>query len=164
VQHTHPEDVARLARFNLVASVQPLHLPEDMDMVNTTLGKRGRWTYAFRDLLDAGTVLALGSDCPVASPNPFLGIQAAVTRQRDDGTPTEGWYPSQRLTVEEAVYGYTMGAAIAAGTENIQGSLSPDKVADLIVLENDIFNIPPLDIGKTQVKMTIFDGEIVFNR
>ena len=162
VQHSTPEDLTRLARFNLVASVQPLHLTEDMDMVDTALGERARYTYAFRDLLNAGTVLALGSDCPVVSPNPFLGIQAAVTRQKNDGTPAEGWYPEQRLTVAESVYGYTMGAAIAAGTENAQGSLTPGKVADLVVLEDDIFEIPPLEIGKTRVKMTIFDGEVVF--
>ncbi len=164
VQHSTPEDLTRLAPFNLVASVQPLHLTEDMDMVNATLGKRGRYAYAFRDLLDAGTVLALGSDCPVVSPNPYFGIQAAVTRQRNDGTPAEGWYPEQRLTVAEAVYGYTMGAAIAAGTENMQGSLTSGKVADLVVLEDDIFEIPPLEIRKTQVKMTIFDGEVIFRK
>ena len=162
VQHSTPEDLTRLARFNLVASVQPLHLTEDMDMVNTALGERARYTYAFRDLLNAGTVLALGSDCPVVSPNPYLGIQAAVTRQRADGTPADGWYPAQRLTVAEAVYGYTMGAAIAAGTENAQGSLTPNKVADLVVLEDDIFEIPLSEIGKTRVKMTVFDGEVIF--
>ena len=164
VQHSHSDDLGRLADLGLVASVQPLHLTEDMDMVDQTLGERGRWAYAFRDLLDAGTVLALGSDCPVVSPNPFLGIQAAVTRQKDDGTPAEGWYPAQRLTVAEAVYGYTMGAAIAAGTENMQGSLTPGKLADLVVLEDDIFEIPPLEIGKMQVKMTVFDGEVVYLR
>ena len=164
VQHSTLEDLPRLAPFNLLASVQPLHLVEDIDMVNKALGERGRYAYAFRDLLDAGTVLALGSDCPVVSPNPFLGIQAAVTRQKDDGTPAGGWYPEQRLTVAEAVYGYTMGAAIAAGTENMQGSLTPGKLADLVVLEDDVFEIPPLKIGKTQVKLTVFDGEIVFQK
>ena len=164
VQHSHPDDLDRLGSLGLVASVQPLHLPEDMDMVDKVLGKRGRWTYAFRDLLNAGTILAFGSDCPVVSPNPFLGIQAAVTRQRADGTPAEGWYPSQCLTVEESVFAYTMGAAIAAGTEEMQGSLSPGKVADLVVLAQDIFEIPPLEIGKTEVEITIFDGEIVYRR
>ena len=162
VQHSHPDDLGRLASLGLVASVQPLHLTEDMYMVDKSLGKRGRWAYAFRDLLDTGTTLAFGSDCPVVSPNPFLGIQAAVTRQRADGTPSEGWYPSQRLTVAESVFAYTMGAAIAAGTENMQGSLSPGKVADLVVLGDDIFEIPPLEIGKTKVKMTVFNGEIVY--
>jgi hypothetical protein len=164
VQHSHPDDLARLAALGLVASVQPLHLTEDMDMVEKAIGKRARWTYAFRDLLDAGTTLAFGSDCPVVSPNPFLGIQAAVTRQRTDGTPAEGWFPSQRLTVEESVFAYTMGAAIAAGTENMQGSLSPGKVADLVVLKDNIFEISPLEIGKTEVEITIFDGEVVFKR
>ncbi|MBT3338262.1 MAG: amidohydrolase [Anaerolineae bacterium] len=164
MQHSHPDDLTRLAPLGLVASVQPLHLPEDMDMVNAALGERARWTYAFRDLLDAGTTLAFGSDCPVVSPNPFLGIQAAVTRQRDDGTPAEGWYPFQRLTVAEAVWGYTMGAAQAIGQDARQGSLSPGKLADLVVLEDDIFTIPALKIGKTKVHMTIFNGDVVYKR
>lgn len=162
VQHSHPDDLGRLGPLDLVASVQPLHLVEDITMIDKACGDRGQWAYAFRDFLDAGTTLALGSDCPVSSPNPFLGIQAAVTRQRADGTPAGGWYPSQRLTVEEAVFGYTMGAAIAAGVEKDQGSLSPGKLADLIVLDQDIFAIPSLEIAKTQVAMTIFDGEIVY--
>lgn len=162
VQHSHPDDLKRLAPLGLAASVQPLHLTEDMLMVDDAIGDRARWTYAFRDLLDAGTVLALGSDCPVVSPNPFWGMQAAVTRQRDDGYPDGGWYPSQRLSAAEAVWGYTMGAAIASGTQAMQGSLSPGKLADVIVLEEDIFQIDPLEIGRTQVKMTIFDGEVVY--
>ncbi|NQU30951.1 MAG: amidohydrolase [Anaerolineae bacterium] len=164
VQHSHPDDLGRLGPLDLVASVQPLHLVEDISMVDKAIGDRGQWTYAFRDLLDAETILAFGSDCPVSSPNPFLGIQAAVTRQRADGTPEGGWYPSQRLTVEEAVYGYTMGAAIAAGVENDQGSLTPGKLADLIVLDQDIFSIPPLEIAKTQVDKTVFNGDVVFDR
>ncbi len=164
VQHSHPDDLDRLASLGLVASVQPLHLTEDMDMVEKALGdERAGYTYAFRDLLSAGTTLAFGSDCPVVSANPFFGIQAAVTRQKNDGTPAEGWFPEQRLTVEESVFAYTMGAAIAAGTENMQGSLSPGKVADLVVLEDDIFEISALEIGKTEVAMTVFDGEIVYH-
>ena len=162
VQHSHPDDLTRLAPLGLVASLQPLHLVEDMDMVDTLMGERGRWTYAFRDLLDAGTVLAFGSDCPVVSPNPFVGIQAAVTRQKPDGIPKDGWYPGQRLTVAESVYAYTMGAAIASGRQERIGSLSPGKLADLVVLDQDIFEIPPMEIGKTKVVMTIFNGEIVY--
>jgi len=162
VQHSHPDDLTRLAPLGLVASVQPLHLVEDMRMVDDLLGERGRWAYAFRDLLDAGTVLAFGSDCPVVSPNPFVGMQAAVTRQTDAGLPLDGWYPSQRLTVAESVYAYTMGAAIASGRQARIGSLSPGKLADLVVLDRDIFEIPPLEIGKTQVVMTIFGGDVVY--
>ena len=161
VQHSHPDDLKRLGPLGLVASVQPVHLADDMSMVDRACGPRARWTYAFRDLLAAGTVLALGSDCPVASPNPFWGIHAAVTRQRRYGTPAGGWYPSQRLSVSEAVWGYTMGCAIASGQDKNQGSLTPGKLADLIVLDWDIFSIPPEQIPDTQVIMTVFDGRIV---
>ncbi len=162
VQHSHPADLKRLAPLGVVASVQPLHATDDSAMVDQACGQRGRWAYAFRDLLNAGTVLALGSDCPVASPNPFWGIHAAVTRQRRDGTPAGGWYPAQRLTVAEAVWGYTMGPAHATGQVARQGSLTPGKLADLIVLDRDIFAIPPAEIADTQVWLTVFDGQIVY--
>jgi predicted amidohydrolase YtcJ len=164
VQHSHPDDLKRLGPLGLVASVQPVHLADDMGMVDRACGRRARWAYAFRDLLDAGTVLALGSDCPVASPNPFWGIHAAVTRQRRDGTPRDGWYPSQRLSVAEAVWGYTMGCALASGQQNIQGSLTPGKLADLVVLDRDLFSIHPEQILDTQVIMTVFDGRIVYSQ
>jgi len=161
VQHSHPDDLRRLAPLGLVASVQPLHLSDDMHMIDKACGSRARWAYAFGDLLDAGTVLAMGSDCPVASPNPFWGIHAAVTRQRRDGTPAGGWYPSQRLSRSEAVWGYTMGPAYASGQGHQQGSLTPGKLADLIVLDRDIFSVSPEQIADTQVVMTVFDGRIV---
>ena len=161
VQHSHPDDLKRLGPLGLVASVQPLHLSDDMNMIDKACGSRARWAYAFRDLLNAGTVLALGSDCPVASPNPFWGIHAAVTRQKRDGKPEGGWYPAQKLSVAEAVWGYTMGAAIAAGQEDMQGSLTPGKLADLVVLDQDIFEVPPEQIHETNVVMTVFDGRIM---
>jgi predicted amidohydrolase YtcJ len=164
VQHSHPDDLKRLGPLGLTASVQPLHLTDDMQMTDKACGSRARWAYAFRDLLDAGTVLALGSDCPVASPNPFWGIHAAVTRQVRDGKPEGGWYPSQKLTVAEAVWGYTMGAAIATGQEASQGSLTPGKLADMIVLDQDIFEIPPEQIHATKVVMTVFNGRVVFQQ
>ena len=162
VQHSHPDDLKRLGPLGLIASVQPLHLSDDMDMIDKACGSRARWAYAFRDLLNAGTVLALGSDCPVASPNPFWGIHAAVTRQKRDGTPKGGWQPSQKLSLAETVWGYTMGAAIASGQENDLGSLTPGKLADLIVLDQDIFVVPPEQIHVTKVVMTIFNGRIVY--
>ena len=161
VQHSHPDDLRRLGPLGLVASVQPLHLTDDMHMIDKACGERGRWAYAFRDLLNAGTVLALGSDCPVASPNPFWGMHAAVTRQRRDNTPEGGWHASQNLSLPEAVWGYSMGAAIATGQQNDLGSLTPGKLADLIVLDQDIFEIPVEQIHETQVKMTVFHGRIV---
>jgi hypothetical protein len=162
VQHSHPADLKRLAPLGLVASVQPIHVTDDMAMIERACGERARWAYAFRDLLDAGTVLALGSDCPVASPNPFWGIHAAVTRQRRDGTPTGGWHPAQRLTVAEAVRGYTLGPAHASGQVARQGSLTPGKLADLVVLGRDIFAIPLEEIADTEVWLTVFDGQIVY--
>jgi predicted amidohydrolase YtcJ len=162
VQHSHSADLKRLAPMGLVASVQPIHATDDIAMVERACGERARWAYAFRDLLDAGTVLALGSDCPVASPNPFWGIHAAVTRRRRDGTPPGGWYPTQRLTVAEAVWGYTMGSAHASGQTAFLGSLSPGKLADLIVLDRDIFDIPAQDISDTRVLLTILGGQVVY--
>jgi len=164
VQHSHPDDLKRLGPLGLVASVQPLHLTDDIAMIDKACGTRARWAYAFRDLLNVGTVLALGSDCPVASPNPFWGIHAAVTRQKRDGKPEGGWYPSQKLSVAEAIWGYTMGAAIATGQQNNLGSLTPGKLADLIILNQDIFEIPPEQIHSTKVVMTVFDGEIIYQQ
>ncbi len=163
-QNIRPEDVARLAQLGVVASVQPLHATDDILTVEQSVGQRGRWVYSFRDLLDAGVILALGSDCPVADPNPLWGIHAAVTRQRRDGTPPGGWHPEQRLTVAEAVWGFTMGPALASGREAELGSITPGKLADLVVLDRDIFAIEPKEIAQAQVVMTVFDGQVVYQR
>lgn len=162
VQNIRPEDVRRLGRLGIVASVQPIHVPDDFPMIEKSVGQRGCWTYPFRDLLAAGVSLAFGSDCPVADPNPLWGIHAAVTRQMRDGSPTGGWYPGQRLSVAEAVWGFTMGATLVCGREAELGSLTPGKLADLVVLDRDIFTIDPMEIAQTQVVMTIFDGQVVY--
>jgi hypothetical protein len=163
VQHSHPDDLRRLGSLGLVASVQPIHMVDDLALVEQTLGDRARWSYAWRTLLDGGAVLALGSDCPVASPNPFWGIHAAVTRQRRDGTPAGGWYPEERLSVAEAVAGYTLGPAYASGQLDRLGSITPGKLADLVVLDQDIFAVPTQEIAATQPVLTIFDGEIAYS-
>ncbi len=162
LQNIRPEDVLRLGRLGVVGSVQPIHVPDDFPMIDRSVGKRGRWSYPFRDLLTAGVTLAFGSDCPVADPNPLLGIHAGVTRQMRDGTPSGGWYPDQRLSVAEAVWGFTMGAAIVSGRQAELGSLNPGKLADLVVLDRDIFTINPMEIAQTQVVMTVFDGKVVY--
>lgn len=162
VQNIRPEDTLRLGRLGVVASMQPSHAPDDYPMIERSIGRRGRWAYPFRDLLAAGVPLAFGSDCPVADPNPMWGIHAAVTRQMRDGTPSGGWYPGQRLSVAEAVWGYTLGAAIASGRQSDAGSISPGKLADLVVLDGDIFEIEPMEIAQTHVAMTIFNGQIVY--
>jgi hypothetical protein len=126
-------------------------------------GDRCAGAYAFRSLLDSGAVLAFGSDSPVEDLNVMKGIHAAVTRRRADGSPSvEGWYPEQRLSVAETVYAYTAGAAFASGEEAIRGALAPGKLADLVVLSQDIFTIDPMAILDTQVVATMFDGEFVY--
>ena len=164
VQMIRPDDVARLARLGVVASVQPIHATDDIPMIEESVGSRGRFAYPFRDMLDAGIVLALGTDCPVADPNPLWNIHAAATRQTRDGMPPGGWYPRQRMTVAEAVWGYTMGTALVSGRETMLGSITPGKLADLIVLDRDIFAIEPMEIAQAQVVMTVFDGRVVYER
>jgi predicted amidohydrolase YtcJ len=162
VQNVRPEDVEKLAGLGVAASVQPIHALDDLDLIEATVGERGRFAYVFRDLLDSGILLALGSDCPVGDPNPFLGIHAAVNRRRMDGTPEGGWYPQQRMTIEEAVWGYTMGPALVCGQQGEQGSLTPGKLGDLVVLDRDIFELDPMEIGAVRPVMTVFGGEIVY--
>ncbi len=165
VQLLHPDDVPRLARMDVIASMQPIHATSDMVMAERYWGRRCDMAYAWRSLLDGGARLAFGSDCPVETLDPLAGIHAAVTRRRADGSPgPDGWIPAQRLTVFQAVHAYTLGAAYASGEAHLKGSLSPGKLADLVVLSRDIFRIPPMEILDTSVDMTIFDGEPVYER
>ncbi len=164
VQMIRPEDVERLAQLEVVASVQPIHATDDIPMIEASVGARGRFAYPFRDLLDAGVTLAFGSDCPVADPNPLQGIHAAVTRQRLSGDPPGGWYPEQRLSVAEAVWGFTMGPAVVSGQEANLGSITPGKLADCVVLDRDIFELEktaPMEIAQAKATLTVFDGRVV---
>lgn len=161
VQVIHPDDLERLSRYGIVASMQSVHLQSDWRTADRVWGRRARNAYAFRSLLDQGTRLALGSDAPVAPLNPMLGIFAAVTRQDQQREPAGGWYPEEAISVAEAVHGYTMGPAYAAGKDHVQGSISPGKWADVIVLDRDIFEVPAAEIADTQIELTIFDGRVV---
>jgi hypothetical protein len=161
-QIMRPVDVERLARLDVVASMQPIHATDDIPLSETSLGPRGRFAYPFRDMLNAGVQLAFGSDAPVADPNPLWGIHAAVTRRQRDGEPEGGWYPDQRLTVAEAVWAFTMGPALVSGQEEDLGSIERGKLADLVVLERDIFAIDPMEIHQVGVAMTVFDGRVVY--
>lgn len=164
VQVIHPDDLPRLKQHGVVASVQPVHLISDWSPANRVWGDRSRYAYAFRSLLDHGAWLAMGSDAPVAPLNPMLGIYAAVTRQDDRGEPEAGWYPEERLSVAEAIHGYTMGPAYTAGKQHLQGSITPGKWADMIVLNQNLFEIPPAEIARAEVELTVFDGQVVFRR
>ena len=122
VQVLHPDDLPRLARLGVVASMQPIHATSDRYMADRLWGERCRYAYAWRSLLDSGAVLAFGSDCPVETLEPLQGIYAAVARKRADEPESQPWYPEQRITVDEAVRAYTWGAAYACGQEKSSGS------------------------------------------
>jgi predicted amidohydrolase YtcJ len=164
VQMIRTEDVPRLAKLKLLACVQPHNLVLDMNMIDECVGSRGKYTYAFRDLLDAGIQMCLSSDAPVCDPSPLVNIHAAVTRCRPNGTPAGGWYPRQKISVEEAVRGYTLMPAIAGGAGDRLGSITAGKHADMIVLDRNLYTIDPMEIIHTQVDMTILNGRIVYQR
>lgn len=143
VQLVHPDDAARLAKLDVIASMQPIHATSDMEMASRYWGSRSETSYAWNLQLEHGAHLAFGSDAPVESPNPFLGLHAAVTRCRPNGRPgPAGWIPAQRVTLEQALNAYTLGAAYAAGWEDRIGRLKPGSYADLIVLDRDPFALP----------------------
>jgi predicted amidohydrolase YtcJ len=163
VQLLHPDDVPRLVQLGVVASMQPIHATSDMEMAERYWGRRCDLAYAWRSVLGSGAHLAFGSDCPVETLDPLAGIHAAVTRRRAGGSPgPAGWIPAQRLSVAEAVHAYTLGAAYASGEMRLKGSLVPGKLADLVVLSHDIFQIDPMEILETRVEMTVLDGRIVY--
>jgi len=164
VQMLRPEDLERLAGLGVTASVQPLHLVDDMAMMDQAVGPGAENAYRFRQMLEAGIPLCFGSDSPVSHPNPLWGIQAAVLRRDRRGRPAGGWYPGQCITLEQAVGAYTTAPARATGREAELGSLAPGKLADLVALERDIFSIPPQEITSTRVDLTVFQGRIVHLR
>ena len=164
-QILHPHDIPRFAELGVIASPQPIHCVEDMVMARDFWGERCAGAYAWRSLLDSGAHMAFSSDAPVSTPDVMRGIHAAITRRRLDGYPDpDGWYPEQRVTVQEAVYAYTMEAAYAGGEEDLKGSLSPGKLADLTVLSQDIFSISADALLETDVTMTMVGGEVVYQK
>ncbi|MEW6085270.1 MAG: amidohydrolase [Chloroflexota bacterium] len=163
VQVIHPDDAPRLGKLNVIASMQPIHATSDMLMADQFWGERARLSYAWKTQLDFGAPLALGSDAPVESPNPFWGLHAAVTRRRADGSPSaEGWYPEQKLSTADAFAGYTLGAAYAAYMEDHLGKLAPGCLADLIVLEQDPFTCNPTELLALESSATMVGGEWVY--
>ncbi|MCP4687040.1 MAG: amidohydrolase [Desulfobacterales bacterium] len=161
IQMIRPEDIPELARLNVVGCVQPHNLVLDINMIDQCVGPKGANAYAFRALLDAGVPLMFSSDCPVGDPSPLVGVHAAVTRCRKDGSPHGGWHPHQKITVDEAVRGYTVTPARASGAGDRLGSITPGKRADIIALDRDIYTIDPMEIINARVVMTLFDGNIV---
>jgi len=162
-QHLRPDDFARFASLGVTASVQPYHAIDDGRWAEKRIGhERCKTTYAFRTLLDHGVRLAFGSDWTVAPLNPILGLYAAVTRATLDGKNSNGWFPEQKVTLQEAIEAYTMGSAYAEFRDKQKGSLTPGKLGDVVILDTDLFSVAPEKIKDATVRWTIVGGKIVY--
>ena len=163
-QHMAEKDFARFAQLDVIASVQPYQAIDDGRWAETYIGHdRASRTYAFRTFLNHGVHLAFGTDWDVAPLNPLLTVYAAVTRATLDGKNPNGWFPEQKLTVEEAVEAYTTGSAYAEFQEKEKGSITPGKLADMVMLSDDIFTIDPVKIRDVKVLKTIVGGRLVWD-
>jgi predicted amidohydrolase YtcJ len=163
-QHVRFEDIKRFQRLGVIASVQPYHAIDDGVWAEKRIGSRINYSYPFRSFLDAGVKLCFGSDWTVAPLNCLLGIYAAVTRRTLDGKNPSGWVPEQKISVAEAIECYTINSAYAAFEESVKGSIETGKFADFVILSDDILTIEKDRIKDVKVEITIFDGEIVFQR
>jgi predicted amidohydrolase YtcJ len=164
-QHLRMEDIPRFGKLHVIASMQPYHCIDDGRWAEKRIGpERAKGTYAFRSLLDSGAVLAFGSDWDVAPMVPLMGIYAAATRRTLDGKHPDGWVPEQKISVAEAIRAYTMGSAYASFDEKIKGSIEPGKLADMVVVSDDILSMPAVEIEKTRVETTVFDGKVIYRR
>jgi predicted amidohydrolase YtcJ len=160
------DDIPRFGKLGVMASFQPLHAYPDEDTLlvwaRNAGPERTKRAWAWRSVEKSGGVLAFGSDWPIVTLNPWEGIQNAVTRQTKEGEPAEGFVPQERISLEDAIRGYTLGAAVAGHLEKSEGSVEPGKLADLILLDRDLFKIEPTEIGNTKVMLTMVGGKIVY--
>jgi predicted amidohydrolase YtcJ len=169
-QVIRPQDFPRFKALNVIAEVNPYHISDDMRWMEERIGhERSKGAYAFKSLLDNGARLSFGSDWPGTSAalyymEPKYLIYAAVTRKTLKGTPEGGWFPEQRISVEDAIKAYTINNAFAAFEDNIRGSLETGKLADLTIFDRNLLKIPPEDILNAKVMYTVVDGKIVFKR
>lgn len=163
-QLLHPEDLPRFVRLNVIASMQPIHLAEDVPAIEALWGERGRYAFAFQSLLARGTRLTFGSDAPVERINPWQGMFMAVTRKAhlDPAQPT--FYPEESISLAEAVAAYTIHPHYAVGLEYRLGRITPGNLADFIIVDQDVFNDPPETLLENQVLLTCLDGQIVYRR
>jgi len=162
-QHMAQKDFARFANLHVIASMQPYHAIDDGRWAEKRLGHdRARYSYAWRSFLNHGVTLALGTDWPVAPLKPILGLYAAVTRATLDGKNPDGWIPEEKITLPEAVEAYTMGSAFAEFQEHEKGSITPGKLADMLILSDNIFDFKPEAIRSAKVESTIVGGKVVY--
>ena len=164
-QHIHPDDIPRFAVQGVIASMQPYHAIDDGRWAEAVIGaERARTTYAFKSLLESGAHVALGSDWYVAPADPIAGIYAAVTRRTLDGENSNGWVPEQKITVEEALRGYTCEGAYASFEEDRKGMIKAGMLADMVLIDRDLTAIPPETIRDAKVLKTIVGGRVVYSR
>jgi hypothetical protein len=161
VQVLAPEDFERFKELGVIASMQPNHLLTDMNWAEAHVGaERARHSYAWKEFLDNGIVLAFGTDYPVEPITPFRGLYAAVTRKNEAGT--KEYVPEQKITILDAIAAYTVGSAYAEFTEKEKGALFPKRLADFVVLDRDITKVEPAEILKTRVLRTVVGGKTVY--
>jgi hypothetical protein len=172
-QVVHPADFARFGKLKLVAEINPYHVSDDMRWMEERIGReRSRGAYAFRTLKEAGAILIFGSDSPGTNAaryflNPVYGLYAAVSRQTLKGEPKDGWFPDQRLTIEEAIEAYTKGPAWASFEEDVKGTLEPGRYADLAVFDTNLVEVgknAPARLLEAKVLYTIAGGKVVYER
>jgi predicted amidohydrolase YtcJ len=162
-QHMAAKDFDRFAQMNVIASMQPYHALDDGRWAEKRIGpERIKTTYAFRTFLDRGVHLAFGTDWNVAPLNPMLTLYAATTRATLDGKHPDGWVPEQKISLEEALTAYTAGSAYAEFQENDKGKLSRGMLADLVILDQDIFAIPPAQLKDVKIALTMTGGKVVY--
>lgn len=164
-QHLRPEDIPLFGRLRIVPSMQPYHAIDDGRWVEQRIGpERIKSTYAFRTLLETEAPLAFGSDWTVATLDPLWGLYAAVTRRTLDGKYPEGWVPDQKITLAQALHAYTAGNAWAVFAENQWGTLAPGRNADVVVVDHNLFTMPPESLATARVSVTIVGGKVVYRR
>jgi predicted amidohydrolase YtcJ len=164
-QHLRAQEIPRFGRQKVIASMQPYHAADDGRWCEKRLGaERSKGAYVFRSLLDSGAVLAFGSDWTVAPLNPLLGLKAAVTRQTLDAGHPQGWLPEQKISLDEAIHAFTVGSAYAEFAEGVKGRIAPGMLADMVILDRDIYRLDPAEIDQARVMLTVMDGNVVFDR
>jgi predicted amidohydrolase YtcJ len=166
IETVSAQDIPRFGKLGVIASFQPLHAYPDEDTLKVWLRnageERAQRAWAWHSIENTGGHLAFGSDWPVVTLNPWYGVQNALTRQTREGEPPDGFVPHERISLEDAIKGYTLGAAYAGRREKTEGSIEPGKVADLIVLSQDLFKIEPNQIANTEVLLTMVGGKVVY--
>jgi predicted amidohydrolase YtcJ len=166
IEDPSAQDIPRFGKLGVIASMQPLHATPNSNTLEVWAGsvgpQRAQRAFPWHDILAGGAHLSFGSDWPVVTLSPWPAVQMLVTRETTEGTPKGGWLPNERLTLEEAIQGYTMGGAMAAKREKTEGSIEVGKLADVIIISQDLFKIAPNQIGNTKVLMTLVGGKTIY--